>query len=193
MSDNSFTRYFKNIWEKYRSLKKWQQIGIGLLLFAVLVNSSSSTQSENSTEQTTDVAETSSPAPSETTSVDPSPEPTESASPDAPIDFRFSALRDLGDMRKDLKEARAGITADGLGRYYWNVAEVEFNMAQLESLVPKDEYAAKWVSALEKLRSKVDLLNPDDDSLTISKAKSGLDNVLKSIAPLEAIARTIAN
>lgn len=193
MSEQSFAGYFKNIWSKFRALKKWQQIGIGVLLFALLAGSSGSTESDTQSEQSASVTESPSPTPSEKTTSEPTPEPSDSASPDAPIDFRFSALRDLTDIRKDLKEARAGITADGLGRYYWNVAEIEFNMAQLESLVPREEYLTKWNSALEKLREKVDLLNPDDDSLTISKAKSGLDTVLNAIAPLEAIARTIAN
>lgn len=164
---------------------------IGLLIFILLFGSSGSSESDNTPEPTPVASETS--APIESKTPEPSIEPSASASPDAPIDFRFGALRDLGDIRKDVKEARMGISADGLGRYYWNVAEIEFNMAQLESMIPREEYATKWNVALGNLRIAVDSLNPDDDSLTVSGAKSALDRVLNKISPLESIAKTIAN
>lgn len=197
MPEKSFKTVIQSIWAKYRSLKTWQQIVIAVVLLALIFGSSGSSDSENSAKSAPLATETSEPAanaiPFAEPSEVPSVEPTPSATPESPIDFRFGALRDLGDIRKDVKEARLGITADGLGRYYWNTAEIGFNMAQLESMVPRDEYAEKWNTALAKLRIAVDALNPDDDSLTVSKAKSALDSVLSKVSPLEAIARTIAN
>jgi hypothetical protein len=193
MSEQPISRYFKDIWAKFRALKRWQQVLIGILLFSVIAGSAGSSESDTASVDTSVEATSATPVPTKAATAEPTPEVSASATPDSPIDFRLSALRDLGDMRKDLKDARAGVTADGLVRYYWNIGEVEFNMMQLETLVPREEYAEKWNTALHKLREKVDLLNTEEESLTISKAKAGLDKVLSSIAPLEAIARTIAN
>lgn len=195
MPESNFKNTVNNLWSTFRALKRWQQIAIGVLLFSLIAGSSgSSEEGKESTLQSESTPSASpTPTPSETPSAEPTPSASTSSSPDAPIDFRFSALRDLGDIRKDLKEARAGITENGLGRYYWNVAEITFNVGQLESLVPRDEYATNWNAALAKLQLAVDQLNPDDDSLTISKAKSALDAVLNRVAPLESIAKTIAN
>lgn len=195
MSERPLSNFVRSLWRDFRKLKKWQQAGIGVLLIAIAAGSSGSSEikveesskAQASSKVSSKPAQTNSPSPSA------SSEPSEASSPDSPIDFRFSALRDLSDIRKDAKEAREGITENGLGRYYWNVGEIKFNLAQLESLVPRDEYAKNWNTALKKLQKAAESLNPGDDSLTISKAKAALDEVLSKLSPLEAIARTIAN
>jgi hypothetical protein len=96
-------------------------------------------------------------------------------------------------MRKDLSDARIGITQNGLGKFYWNVAEVNINLTQLKILEPRDEYAERWNSKLAILDAAVDELGADDENLTITKAKAKLDKVLNAIPGLEAIARSLAN
>ena len=107
--------------------------------------------------------------------------------------FRFAALRDLADLRKDVKDARNGITQEGLGKFYWNMVEVQFNLSQLEMLLPREEYAEKWKSKLLLLSKAVEAIDTDDENLTISSAKSKLDKILQTIPPLEKIAKSLAN
>lgn len=96
-------------------------------------------------------------------------------------------------MRKDLNDARIGITENGLGKFYWNLAEIKFNLVQLETLSPRDEYAVRWNQKLEILKAAVTDLGAGEDDLTISKAKSQLNRVLNAIPALESIARSLAN
>lgn len=183
----------ERIWTKFLSLKRWQQVLIVVILIGALA-SSGSESSENSVGKASS-QNVASPSPEPTPTVEPTPTPTPSASksPETPLEFRFSALRDLGDMRKDLNDARIGITQNGLGKFYWNVAEVNINLAQLEILDPRVEYAEKWNSKLEILKSAVTELGEDDEELTISKAKAKLDKVLNAIPALESIAKSLAN
>jgi hypothetical protein len=109
------------------------------------------------------------------------------------LEFRFSALRDLKDLRNDVNDARVGISEDGLGKFFWNVVEIQFNLAQLESLLPREEYADRWNEKLEILRNAVAQLDTSDEDLTISKAKSQLNSILNAIPALETIARSLAN
>ena len=185
--------FLERIWTKFLSLKRWQQVLIVVILIGALA-SSGSESSENSVGKASSQNEAS-PSPEPTPTVEPTPTPTPGASksPETPLEFRFSALRDLGDMRKDLNDARIGITQNGLGKFYWNVAEVNINLAQLEILDPREEYAEKWNSKLEILKSAVTELGEDDEELTISKAKAKLDKVLNAIPALESIAKSLAN
>lgn len=185
--------FLEQIWTKFLSLKRWQQVLIVVILIGALA-SSGSESSENSVGKASSQNEAS-PSPEPTPTVEPTPTPTPGASksPETPLEFRFSALRDLGDMRKDLNDARIGITQNGLGKFYWNVAEVNINLAQLEILDPREEYAEKWNSKLEILKSAVTELGEDDEELTISKAKAKLDKVLNAIPALESIAKSLAN
>jgi len=96
-------------------------------------------------------------------------------------------------MRKDVADARKGITENGLGKYSWNIFEIQFNFSQLKSLTPRPEYEEKWNSRLKKLETAVDALEVNDENLTISLAKSRLQSVLNLIAPLEALAKSLAN
>jgi len=183
--------YLEQIWAKFLSLKRWQQALIVVVLIGVLA-SSGTESSENSAGKASSQNEaTASPEPTPT--VEPTPTPSASRSPETPLEFRFSALRDLGDMRKDLSDARIGITQNGLGKFYWNVAEVNINLTQLKILEPRDEYAERWNSKLAILDAAVDELGADDENLTITKAKAKLDKVLNAIPGLEAIARSLAN
>lgn len=183
--------YLEQIWAKFLSLKRWQQVLIVVVLIGVLA-SSGTESNENSAGKASSQNEAT-PSPEPTPTVEPTPTPSASKSPETPIEFRFSALRDLGDMRKDLNDARIGITQNGLGKFYWNVAEVNINLAQLEILDPREEYAEKWNSKLELLKSAVTELGEDDEELTITKAKAKLDKVLNAIPALESIAKSLAN
>jgi hypothetical protein len=118
---------------------------------------------------------------------------TDSTAPESPLEFRFAALRDLADLRKDVMDARAGISGDGLGKFYWNVAEIRFNLAQLESLEPREEYERKWNQKLGILKSAIARIDTEDEGLTISGAKTMLSNVLAAIPALESIATSLAN
>jgi hypothetical protein len=181
------------IWSWFLSLKRWQQVLVVVILLAATFSSGS-----NSTESSTNTAAnqpqaTQTPEPTPEATQEATPTPTASRTPETPIEFRFSALRDLGDMRKDLNDARVGITQNGLGKFYWNVAEVNINLVQLEILEPREEYAEKWNSKLEILKSAVSELGADDENLTITKAKAKLNKVLNAIPALESIAKSLAN
>ena len=175
----------KNLWNKFITLsaKKRAAILIGIAIVAI---ASSSTDSSTSTSEP---QATATPSASPT----PTPTPSESPTPETPLEFRFSALRDLKDLRTDVNDARIGISENGLGKFYWNVVEIQFNMAQLEALMPREEYAERWNQKLEILKKAVAALDTSDENLTISKAKSQLNTVLNAIPALESIAKSLAN
>ena len=66
-------------------------------------------------------------------------------------------------------------------------------MSQLESLLPRQEYAERWNTKLEVLKKAVAKLDASNEDLTISKAKAQLNDVLNAIPALESIARSLAN
>jgi hypothetical protein len=183
----------KNLWNKFITLsaKKRAAILIGIAIVAI---ASSSTDSSTSTSEPQATATPSaSPTPTPTPSESPTATPSESPTPETPLEFRFSALRDLKDLRTDVNDARIGISENGLGKFYWNVVEIQFNMAQLEALMPREEYAERWNQKLDILKKAVAALDTSDENLTISKAKSQLNSVLNAIPALESIAKSLAN
>ena len=109
------------------------------------------------------------------------------------MEFRFSALRDLDDLKKDVGDARKGISQEGLGKFYWNLIEIQFNLSQIERLLPREAYAEDWNTKLAVLSKVVNDIDMDDENLTISSAKAKLDKILKAIPPLEKIAKSLAN
>lgn len=158
---------------------------------SVSESETSNPKAEPSASPTIESSPTEQPSPTATPSD--SATPSASPTPETPLEFRFAALRDLGDLRKDVKDARRGISEDGLGKFYWNLAEIRFNFAQLEMLTPRDEYAEKWNSKLAILKKTIDAIDTDDENLTISKAKRQLDAILQAIPALERIAKSLAN
>jgi hypothetical protein len=187
--------FFKSIWIKFLSLKRWQQVLIVIFLL-FLIGSSSEEPATNSTGPSQRVElPTPTPTPTSVPTSAPTPTttPTTTPTPESPIEFRFSALRDLSDMRKDVEDARIGITENGLGKYSWNVFEITFNLTQLKSLTPRAEYEQKWNSRLVKLETAVNALDIEDENLTISIAKKRLQAVLNEIPALESLAKSLAN
>jgi hypothetical protein len=184
---------FERIWTWFLSLKRWQQVVVVIILLGAVLSAGGDSPDNPTSNSVTKAQATPSPEPTPEVSEEPTPTPIASRTPETPIEFRFSALRDLGDIRKDLNDARVGITQNGLAKFYWNVAEVNINLVQLEMLEPREQYAEKWNSKLEILKSAVRALGEDDEELTITKAKAKLDKVLNTIPALEAIARSLAN
>ena len=182
----------RRLWTWFVGLNTKTRVFI-LAAFVILGISSSFT--ETTTESSSDVVATQSPTPSPSVSATPetsvTPDPT--PSPETPLEFRFSALRDLEDLRKDVKDARKGISENGLGKFYWNVIEIQFNLSQIERLLPREEYAENWNAKLAVLSKAVNAIDTDDENLTISSAKAKLDKVLQAIPPLEKIAKSLAN
>ena len=185
----ALAKVFKKLWGKFLSLKPWQKATI-VTVFVVSGIVSSATDSSTSTKDATPSV---SPTPEATVSPSESPTPTASPTPETPLEFRFAALRDLKDMRTDVNDARTGISGNGLGKYYWNVAEINFNLAQLALLLPREEYAERWNDKLEILTIAVRGLSAGEEELTISKAKSQLNKVLNAIPALESVAKSLAN
>ena len=179
------------VWEKFKTLKRWQKIVVAIIVVSILIPSAN--DSKDNFENTAAVKVDLTPTPRSTPSMEATPTPSVSQTPNSQLEFRFSALRDLGDIRKDVSDARVGITQNGLAKFYWNVAEININMVQLEILLPRDEYAKKWNEKLEILKSAIDDLGQDDENLTISKAKVKLNKVLNALPALENIARSLAN
>jgi hypothetical protein len=186
---------FKRLWTWFIGLsaKKRALILAGLVVL-VIASSATDTSVESNVNEVTS-SPTSTASPDATISETPEASPTASAtpSPETPLEFRFSALRDLDDLRKDVKDARSGISQEGLGKFYWNMVEIQFNLSQLEGLLPREEYAEIWNSKLLILSQAVEAIDTDDENLTISSAKSKLDKILQAIPPLEKIAKSLAN
>lgn len=183
----------RNLWEKFKVLKSWQKVLIilGLIFFGLISSSAERITPIEETKPTPSAPPSASPV--ESISPIETPTPSASPTPDSPIEFRFAALRDLEDMRKDLNDARIGITGSGLGKFYWNVAGITFNLVQLETRVPREEYAARWNEKLKILKIAVEDLGNGGDDLTITMAKSQLNRVLNAIPALESIAKSLAN
>ena len=185
----------KSIWTWFIGLST--KVRILILISFVLIALMSSLSDETVESGSDEVVAKASPTQSPATTVSATPEvtatPSASPSPETPLEFRFAALRDLADLRKDVKDARNGITQEGLGKFYWNMVEVQFNLSQLEMLLPREEYAEKWKSKLLLLSKAVEAIDTDDENLTISSAKSKLDKILQTIPPLEKIAKSLAN
>jgi len=185
----------KSIWTWFIGLST--KVRILILISFVLIALMSSLSDETVESGSDEVVSKASPTQSPNTTVSATPlvtaTPSASPSPETPLEFRFAALRDLADLRKDVKDARNGITQEGLGKFYWNMVEVQFNLSQLEMLLPREEYAEKWESKLLLLSKAVEAIDTDDENLTISSAKSKLDKILQTIPPLEKIAKSLAN
>jgi hypothetical protein len=186
---------FKRIWNWFIGLSTKKRVLI-LAVFVLLgIGSATSDTSFQSDTNTATATASATPSPEPTISETPEPSPTASSTPtpETPLEFRFAALRDLDDLRKDVKDARNGITQEGLGKFYWNLIEIQFNLSQLEALLPREEYAENWNSKLNLLSQAVKAIDTDDENLTISSAKSKLDKILQAIPPLEKIAKSLAN
>ena len=185
----------KSIWTWFVGLSTKVRV---LILFCFVLITIMSSLSDNKVESGSEeiVAKSSatqSPSPTVSATPQVTATPSASPSPQTPLEFRFAALRDLEDLRKDVKDARNGITQEGLGKFYWNMVEVQFNLSQLEMLLPREEYAEKWKSKLLLLSQAVEAIDTDDENLTISSAKSKLDKILQTIPALEKIAKSLAN
>ena len=119
----------KRLWEKFLQLKRWQQVLVVIVLIAVISGSGSESTQTNTKTGKVEVSTSPTPLPEPSSTKSASPTPESSASAESAIEFRFSALRDLGDIRKDVNDARIGITQNGLGKFYWNIAEIEINFS----------------------------------------------------------------
>jgi hypothetical protein len=181
----------RRLWEWFVGLSTKKR---ALILASFVVLGVASSLSETSTEDgTSEVVATQSPTPSPSATPEASITPEPSRTPESPLEFRFSALRDLDDLKKDVGDARKGISQEGLGKFYWNLIEIQFNLSQIERLLPREAYAEDWNTKLAVLSKVVNDIDMDDENLTISSAKAKLDKILKAIPPLEKIAKSLAN
>lgn len=165
------------------------------ILMAVL--SALGGNTETSTNSSPAVLETTTPAPevSETPSAEASP--TESTSPTpipmSPVEFRVSALGDVADMRKDFSDFEVVLNKGGLLRLMGNILEIEFNIGQLQSLTPPDQYSAKFSEKLLALNVAVDGLSnavTDAESST-SNTKNQLSKCRSALNSLEAFLKSV--
>ena len=185
----------KSIWTWFVGLSTKVRVLILVCFVSITIMSSLSdkTVESGSEEIVAKSSATQSPTPTVSATPQVTATPSATPSPQTPLEFRFAALRDLEDLRADVKDAKIGITQNGLGKFYWNMVEVQFNLSQLEMLLPREEYAQKWNSKLLLLSQAVEAIDTDDENLTISSAKSKLDKILQTIPPLEKIAKSLAN
>ena len=182
---------FRRLWDSFVGLSTKTR---ALILAGFVVLGVASSFSETPTEDgNSEVVATQSPTPSPSATPEASITPEPSRTPESPLEFRFSALRDLDDLKKDVGDARKGISQEGLGKFYWNLIEIQFNLSQIERLLPREAYAEDWNTKLAVLSKAVNDIDMDDENLTISSAKAKLDKILKAIPPLEKIAKSLAN
>ncbi len=209
----------KAIWAKFLSLKRWQQVVLVFIAISLISSATSSNPSDENSKtmeqsQLKNVTEpTESPTPTAMATESPTPtamaiesptptstltamateSPTPTPTPDSPLEFRMSVLRDLSDMRTGVSRARTAISEEGIGQLNWNILKIVFNLAQLTVRVPEPVYAKEWESRYAKLDAAVSDLSDNSDSLTISTARAKLNSIDKAISALETFARTIGN
>lgn len=103
----------------------------------------------------------------ESASEEPTAEETTSE-PDSPIVFRASTQGNIDDLRKDLNDLVVAIDENSMLRIVTNVAELSFNIGQLQSANPPVEIADEWDTQLTALEDAVDNLSSvvtDDGSM----------------------------
>jgi hypothetical protein len=131
----------------------------------------------NTVETKTDSASTSDPA-----------DTSRASESDSPIIFSASAQRDLVDIRKDLDDLVSAIQDNSVFRLLSNVAEIDFNIGQLQSTDPPLGIADSWNEALNELESSVGTLSTLVSGDGTSKQIRGqIESVKVSIKELERI------
>lgn len=79
--------------------------------------------------------------------------------PDSPIIFRASTQGNIDDFRKDLNDLVTAIDENSVLRIATNIAELSFNIGQLQAANPPVEIADQWNTQLAALDSAVTNLN----------------------------------
>ena len=127
--------------------------------------------------------------PSEST---PEESPTAEASsepvPESPILFTASVQGNIDDFRKDLNDLRDAVTDNSALRIITNIAELSFNLGQIQSATPPAQIAAEWNVQLAELDSALTNLNTvvttdgtsQDLKAAIKSTRSAL-NVLEGV------------
>ena len=176
--------------------KKWLRRIISFVVF-IAIFSALSSNTESTTTDSSSGTESVSPTPAVTTSPTSEATPTESATPTpdpmSPVEFRVSALGDVADMRKDFSDFEGVLNDGGFLRLLGNILELEFNIGQLQSLTPPDEYSVKFTEKLSALELTVDALSDavtssesstSDTKVKLKKCRSALSSLetfLKSV------------
>ena len=102
----------------------------------------------------------------------------ESASePDSPIIFRASTQGNIDEFRKDLDDLLVAVDENSVLRIVTNVAELSFNIGQLQSANPPLDIADEWNTQLTALGGAVDNLS---DVVTNDGSMSDLRAAVKS-------------
>lgn len=169
---------------------------ISFIVFVAIINGVNSSTESTSTDSPS-ATESASPTPTATTSPTTEATPTESASPTpvpmSPVEFRVSALGDVADMRKDLSDFEVVLNDGGFLRLLGNILEIEFNIGQLLSLTPPDEYSAKFAEKLSALELAVkelsDAVTNSESSTSQTKAK--LKNCRSALSALETFLKSV--
>lgn len=120
-------------------------------------------------------------------------EETAAAEPDSPATFIPAARRDLRDLRKDVNDLETAIAEGGVLRVAGNQVELAFNLGQLGSLNPPEEYAAEWNAQLDAVSSQIDAMNVliDEDGTpgqvadAIDAARTAINAALDSVNEYE--------
>lgn len=111
--------------------------------------------------------------PSEETVTD-EPSASETTSePDSPIIFRASTQGNIDDFRKDLNDLVVAIDDNSVLRISTNVAELSFNIGQLQAANPPVEIADEWntrLTALEGALTNLDNVVLEDGSMSDLRA-----------------------
>jgi len=114
-----------------------------------------------------------------------------SPKPDSPTYFRTSALGDLRDLEKDLKDFQRNLAKGGILRLLGNTAEIAFNVGQLQSLTPPEAYAKSWNKELNNLDTLTDELSADIGESSVSKTKTTISKISRSIKALRSIVNKV--
>lgn len=196
------TSKFKDFWQvatgkpgETKGKKALRRIISFFVLMAAL--SALGGNTETSTNSSPAVSESSTPTPTPSQTSTSEPTPAESSSPTpiplSPVEFRVSALGDVSDLRKDISDFEVVLNKGGLFRLMGNILEIEFNIGQLQSLTPPDQYSVKFIEKLSELEIAVDGLSSavtDPDSST-SKTKNWLSKSRSALNALETFLKSV--
>jgi hypothetical protein len=201
-STTSSSSRLKDLWQvatgkpdETKGKKALRRIVSFFLLIMILGAMGGSTDSTVSSSPSVTESPTSAPTISETPTTEPTP--TESTSPTpiplSPVEFRVSALGEIADMKKDFSDFEVVLNKGGLFRLLGNILEIEFNIGQLQSLTPPDQYSAKFIERLSKLETAVEGLSSavtEPDSST-SNTKNWLSKSRSALSSLEAFLKSV--
>lgn len=172
--------------------KEWRAsaVFIAFVLILMIINSTNNAD-DSEPVATPSVDSSQSPTPTMTSTPIETVSASPSTNPDSPENvsaFVVSANRDLADMNKDLDDMVMRANNAQMIRLIGNTAELGFNIAQLQSLIPPTAVSAAWIQGLADADVTLESLIS-----TTSDYSSSLIDLGTMVAAIENMRAQVAN